>query len=87
VYANMLNAMSVDVKNKLMLDGLVLLKQLAFDYPQDIHDNDTLPHITEVWVPALVTAIDDKQFSAHILKSNNMMVIDRNQHGHTWRFI
>jgi hypothetical protein len=75
----------VDLKNKLLIDGIILLKRLEFDYEQR-HDATGAPDIKEVWIPAIITAIQDNQFTVQILKTDQMTVVEKNQYGHTWKF-
>ena len=74
----------MDLTNKLLIDGIILLKRLEFDYERR-HDMDA-PNIKEVWVPAIITAIEDNQFTVQILKTDQMTVVEKNQYGHTWKF-
>jgi hypothetical protein len=75
----------VDLTNKLLIDGIILLKRLEFDY-ESRPNATSAPNIKEVWVPAIITAIEDNQFTVQILKTDQMTVVEKNQYGHTWKF-
>jgi len=74
----------VDLKNKLLIDGIILLKRLEFDYERRYDMG--VPDVKEVWIPAIITAIQDNQFTVQILKTDQMTVVEKNQYGHTWKF-
>lgn len=74
----------MDLKNKLLIDGIILLKRLEFDYERRYDTG--VPDVKEVWIPAIITAIQDNQFTVQILKTDQMTVVEKNQYGHTWKF-